>query len=90
MENKEFGNLFNKPKYAYFSIKIPGKELFGDTESKTTSHVAKLLGITVKTLKNREDKGIYPKPKKYLRNSYRYYSKEDIENLQRIDRERPH
>ena len=45
-----------------------------------------MLGISVKTLKNREDRGFYPKPSRHPHSYYRYYSAEEVENLKVINK----
>ena len=46
--------------------------------------VAKILGIYKGTIKNYENKHIFPKPHRNPINKYREYSEEDINTLKRI------
>ena len=46
--------------------------------------VAYILGIYRGTIKNYEQKGIFPKPRRNPINKYREYAPEDIEILKRI------
>lgn len=46
--------------------------------------VAQILGCTALTLRNREDKGLYPAPTRHPTNSYRIYTILDIYRLQAI------
>ena len=46
--------------------------------------VADILGIYKGTVKNYEQKGIFPKPRRNPINKYREYTQEDIDILQRI------
>jgi DNA-binding transcriptional MerR regulator len=53
----------------------------------STEQVSRVLGISVKTLKNREARGFYPKTRRNPYSRYRQYSAEEIENLERINRD---
>jgi len=46
--------------------------------------VANILGIYKGTIKNYEEKGIFPKPRRNPINHYREYMSEDIDILKRI------
>lgn len=46
--------------------------------------VAQILGCTPLTLRNREDKGLYPEPTRHPENKYRIYTIADVFNLQQI------
>ena len=48
------------------------------------NEVANILGIYKGTIKNYEDRGIFPKPRRNPINKYREYAPEDIEILKRI------
>ncbi len=50
----------------------------------TIQEVADLLGIYKGTIKNYEDRKIFPKPHRNPINGYREYSQEDIEVLKKI------
>ena len=50
------------------------------------SQVARMLGISVRTLKARTARGVYPNPKRYRHRYYRYYSKEEVEALVELTR----
>lgn len=47
----------------------------------TRSEIALILDVSVLTIANREKNGKYPKPKRDL-NNYRYYTLNDLLNLQ--------
>lgn len=49
-----------------------------------TSEVAKILGISKKTLFNWEKAGKIPKAKRDPMNNYRYYTQEDLIRLKKI------
>jgi DNA-binding transcriptional MerR regulator len=44
--------------------------------------------MSVKTLRNREARGFYPKPNRNPHSRYRQYTRDDIEKLKRINREK--
>ena len=46
--------------------------------------IATILGIYKGTIKNYEEKGIFPKPHRNPINKYREYSRQDIDILKRI------
>ena len=46
--------------------------------------VAKILGIYKGTIKNYEQKGIFPKPRRNPINKYREYAPQDVDILKRI------
>ena len=46
--------------------------------------VANLLGIYKGTVKNYEEKGIFPKPRRNPINKYREYAPQDVDILRRI------
>jgi DNA invertase Pin-like site-specific DNA recombinase len=77
----------NALQYAYFSIKTKlfKDSYYWDKDKVPASSVAKLLGISVKTLKNRENRGFYQKPSRHPHSYYRYYSTEEIEILKKIN-----
>lgn len=47
----------------------------------TRGEVAKILNVTPLTIANREQRGIYPPPRRE-KNNYRYYTVRDVLNLQ--------
>jgi hypothetical protein len=76
-------------KTAYFCIKTAlfKDSYYWDTHKIPSSTVAQTLGISVKTLKNRENRGFYPKPEKHPHSYYRFYSPEEVELLKKINLE---
>ena len=50
----------------------------------SASEIAKILGVSKKTLFNWEKSGKIPKAKRDPMNNYRYYTKEDLTKLKRI------
>lgn len=47
----------------------------------TIGEMAKILGISPRTLKNHEKQGKIPKPMRNASNNWRVYTEEDIEKL---------
>ena len=76
-------------KTAYFSIKTKlfKESYYWDDKKIPSSKVAQLLGISVKTLQNRENRGFYPKPFRHPHSYYRFYSPEEVELLKKINTE---
>jgi hypothetical protein len=74
------------PKIAYFELKTQlfKDDYYWDKNKFTSAQVARILGISVKTLKNRENRGLYPKPTRHPHSYYRYYSTEEVERLKKI------
>ena len=50
----------------------------------TRKEMAKILGVSDKTMINWEKAGKIPKPKRDPMSNYRYYLKEDIKKLKKI------
>jgi hypothetical protein len=77
------------PKIAYFCIKTAlfKDSYYWDTHKIPASKVADILGISVKTLKNREKSGFYPKPSRHPHSYYRFYSEEEVETLKKINQD---
>lgn len=77
------------PQIVYFCIKTAlfKDSYYWDTHKIPSSTVAQTLGISVKTLKNRENRGFYPKPCRHPHSYYRYYSTEEVESLKKINEE---
>ena len=56
------------------------KRLFPPNFNRT--HVAKILNCTPMTVASRENKGIYPVPKRVVSSNHRYYTLQDVFYLQ--------
>lgn len=50
----------------------------------TISEVAKILGVSTRTLKNYEKQGKIPQPMRSRTNSWRVYTEEDIDKLKAL------
>ncbi len=72
-------------KRAYdYVISIPMIENRVDSQRITTEQVAKILGISKRTLKTWLQKGKVPEPERNPENNYRIWTLADVEVLRRI------